>query len=137
MYPVEVLDGQVHELGGHELFQYLQALPISATLDDAGQEVRCNTGQAVASPAFGNLSSLFGKIIHTVPPFMHAQKWETHLLDCYSNAFNLAFQTQGESIASVVLGAGCRNIPFSRAAHVAAHACVQYVPSFSPSLKYR
>jgi O-acetyl-ADP-ribose deacetylase (regulator of RNase III) len=136
MYPVEVLDGQVHELGGHELFKYLQELPILANRDDAGQQVRCNIGQAISSPAYGNLSSLFGEIIHTVPPFMHAVDWETQLFDCYTNSFKLAFKTRSESVASVVLGAGCRNIPFSDAARIAAHACEQYKPSSpSPSIQ--
>ena len=137
LYSVQVVDGEVHEQCGTPLLDYLQALPI-VRKDRAGQDVRCPVGAAVLSPSFGSFVNYFRNIIHTVAPFYSDDCWEEQLKSCYMKSFDIAFkqgQRQGQeershftgvTVASVVLGAGCRGIPFSEAAKVAAKACAEY-----------
>ena len=50
IYPAQVVDGLVTELGGHELYRVLQALPCAA------DGSRCATGHALATPSGGELA---------------------------------------------------------------------------------
>ena len=77
-------------------------------------------GSAISSPSFGSLRNYFGNIIHTVPPFHADAGSQNELVQCYLESFKIAwsqdkFQKQIKinndipvSVASVVLGAGCR-----------------------------
>ena len=150
LYSVQVVDGEVHEQCGTPLLNYLQALPVLGK-DEAGQDVRCPVGSAVLSPSFGSFVNYFRNIVHTVAPFYSDEKWEQLLLNCYLRSFDIVFNqsrqeqatqtgvaatstttttttssTSGVTVASVVLGAGCRGIPFNEAAAVAAKACGEY-----------
>lgn len=129
LYPVQVLDGLVHEEGGPQLLKYLQTLPVQAPFRDAvGQPVRCPVGGSVTSPSFGSLTSFVGQIIHTVAPFGNDVDWESKLLGCYLSSFRLAWgpSSNTKSMASVLLGAGCRGISVQNAARVASIACFAY-----------
>ena len=133
LYGVQVLDGQIHEECGVELLKYLQSLPERSSVKDAaGQVVRCPVGIAVRSPAFGPLKSFFRSIVHTVAPFYGDLLWENKLTKCYINSFKLLWEEhKDEKVATVLLGAGCRGIPISEAARVAAKACVLFSRSAS------
>ena len=50
IYPAQVVDGLVTELGGTELYRVLQALPCAA------DGSRCATGHALATPSGGELA---------------------------------------------------------------------------------
>jgi O-acetyl-ADP-ribose deacetylase (regulator of RNase III) len=127
MYGVQVLDGCIHDECGPQLLRFLQSLPErSPFVDKVGQRIRCPVGEAVKSPAFGSLAAYFDGIIHTVPPFQDQRGWEVSLYNCYINSFHLVWPsriTQPVSVATVLLGAGCRGIAIDNAARVAATAC--------------
>jgi O-acetyl-ADP-ribose deacetylase (regulator of RNase III) len=152
MYPVQVLDGEVHSIAGHDLLNFLQSLP--EVSKEVQRPIRCPVGSAVRSPSFG-LSGYFGSIIHTVSPFYKDADWERNLLMSYLNSFHLAWGTgninrvhsssnkisrstdvgatssadsaqRATSVASVLLGSGCRAIPIADAARIAAQACGDY-----------
>ena len=135
LYSVQVVDGEVHEQCGTPLLNYLQSLPVLRK-DEAGQDVRCPVGAAVLSPSFGNFLNYFRNIIHTVAPFYSDDNWKQLLMSCYMKSLDIAFQNgqmqegrnhnDGITVASVVLGAGCRGIPFDEAATAAAKACGEY-----------
>ena len=136
MYGVQVLDGCVHDECGTALLTYLQKKVPEVGVDAVGQIIRCSEGNAVSSPTFGSLVPYFGNIIHTVPPFQSDAEWETKLLNCYLNSFRLAWlrkdsnsstmKVASASVATVLLGAGCRGIKIENAAQMAAKACMTF-----------
>lgn len=138
LYSVQVLDGLIHEASGLKLLEYLQGLPPMSPFTDAvGQTIRCREGKAIISPSFGSLKKYFGGIIHTVPPFFSDPLWERKLEDCYLNSFQLAWDNEsvsykdfsnsnGISVASVLLGSGCRGINSNEASRIASVACSTY-----------
>jgi hypothetical protein len=66
LYPVQVLDGLVHEECGPQLLHFLQSLPEQPPYrDDAGQSIRCPVGTSVVSPSFGTMKNFTGLIVHT------------------------------------------------------------------------
>jgi O-acetyl-ADP-ribose deacetylase (regulator of RNase III) len=137
MYPVQVLDGCVHIECGASLLKHLQSMPDqSPFVDSVGQAIKCPIGTAVLSPTFGALSPYFGNIIHTVAPFQNDVHWEKLLQCCYLSCFRLAMlKVEGNlknqftslnpasTIATTLIGAGCRGITIDNATRVAAAAC--------------
>jgi hypothetical protein len=76
LYPAQVVDGLVHQLGGRALREQLQAVraervwgqpPDVGRRDEAGQLIRCPEGSAVVTSGAGSLG--FELIAHTAPPF--------------------------------------------------------------------
>lgn len=143
IYPEQIVDGRVHELGGKQLAATLSAFP---ALDDRG--TRCATGSAVitrlrphnASP----LEQSFEHIVHTVAPSFDSPNWEPLLTSCYCSALNLAWDTAAtlpasndsrcdemRSVAIVLplLGAGAKAAPVAAAARVAAESCASWKPA--------
>lgn len=147
LYPVQALDGVVHELCGFELYKYLQSLPEKPPyVDCAGQRIRCPVGTSVVSPSFGGLTDGFDAIIHTVPPFYGDVDWESRLECCYLNSFQLAVNTpktamrtkcspQFVTMACVLLGSGCRGIPVCEASQIAAYACSKHILNVEASIQ--
>ena len=73
IYPPQVVDGLVHELGGAALAEALAALPADA------RGHRCEAGAAVATDAFGELRAAgFSHIIHAVAPHFEAACTDAH-----------------------------------------------------------
>ena len=137
LYPVQTVDGLVHQESGYELLKFLMLLPEQVPYTDkAGQKIRCATGNCVLSPSYGNLRPYFGRIIHTVPPFYNEMHWESKLESCYISSFVAAWGStdmkQSASILSVLLGSGCRGIPIDEAARIAASACRRYHDEMLP-----
>jgi O-acetyl-ADP-ribose deacetylase (regulator of RNase III) len=130
LYGVQVLDGCIHDECGPQLLSYLQSLPEREPFtDNAGQRIRCPVGSAITSPTFGSLKGYFDGIIHTVPPFRSDTDWNIKLQSCYVNSFALAWPrslSTRTSVASVLLGTGCRGIAIDEAAEVAAKACLSF-----------
>lgn len=62
IYPCQSVDGLVAEFGGSELARACQALPVT----EPGTGERCPVGEAVLTPAFGELVASFDILIHTV-----------------------------------------------------------------------
>lgn len=138
LYPVQVVDGMVHEQCGPALLHFLKSLPEEPPFeDDAGQRIRCPVGTSVISPSFGSLKPYFGSILHTVSPFYRDPKWESKLLNCYFSSFQMAYKSlRGQkeiTIASVLVGSGARGIPVEEAARVAATACRLFSREMSTS----
>jgi O-acetyl-ADP-ribose deacetylase (regulator of RNase III) len=146
MYPVQVLDGCVHAECGPSLLRHLQSRPDqSPFVDSVGQAIKCPIGTAVLSPTFGALCPYFGNIIHTVAPFQNDLNWEKLLESCYLSCFRLAWKevkkndgvlkvegnlehkftslNAASTIATTLIGAGCRGITIDNATRVAACAC--------------
>ncbi len=148
MFPANVVDGLVHQLGGRQLQSACQERLRDLRID------RIEEGQALATPAVGNLatSTDFRYIVHTVPPFFD-QTDNSLLAACYRNSLELAStlaQTalntsgrrdvhgQGDSVlldcdhnqvrvACPLLGAGCRGFPLQEAVDVAARSLVDWL----------
>ena len=128
LYPPQVIDGLVHgyrgdssggdSSGGEALRAAIARLPIVA---DGG--VRCPLGHAVATPAFGELSECYSRIVHCVAPFYSSSDdWRSILHACYVNAFTASAVHGAKSMAIPLLGSGARGAPAMQAAEVAASA---------------
>lgn len=129
MYPVSVVDGLVHSLGGWKL-----RVECSMKRIFSKKREPCPVGQAVTSRAPGNLSKHFDAIVHTTPPFhKFNDKPEHSLKSCYQQALSLAFahRRHDESAASLrvalpLLGAGARGFPEDTAIRIAASEAIHW-----------
>ena len=130
IYPEQIVDGRVHELGGAQLAASLAAFP---ALDDGG--TRCFAGGAVLTPLRSHtaspLSQSFEHIVHAVAPSHGAPDWAASLGRCYGSALDLVWRSaaaapQPASLITVVLpllGAGAKAVPVAAAARIAAESC--------------
>ena len=133
IYPEQVVDGRVLELGGRELQLQLSTFPPDA----AG--TRCPTGDAVitalspssmanrASP----LSQNYKEIVHAVAPLYGSPDWAFLLGRCYHQALGLVYEAAAHhhpviSVASPLLGAGAKGTPVELAARIAAQHCASW-----------
>ncbi|KAK3239501.1 hypothetical protein CYMTET_50575 [Cymbomonas tetramitiformis] len=116
LYPQQVVDGRVTLLGGSGLRQHLTQLPVGE--DNA----RCAEGDAVFTPAFGDLVPRFKYLVHTVPPFYSNPAWSSLLHQCYLRALEEALKRGSLTCVTPLLGAGARGAPVSCASQVAVEA---------------
>lgn len=116
MFPPNVVDGLVHELGGW---------PLRA---QCMMHSKVDVGQAVATgPGGSKLRQEYDRIIHTVPPFYkYHEDPERFLSECYRNAMQLAFECDNLRVACPLLGAGCRGFPLEVAIQIAAKESVTW-----------
>ena len=134
IYPPQVVDGLVHELGGAALAEALAALPADA------RGHRCEAGAAVATDAFGELRAAgFSHIIHAVAPHFEPTCTDAHstsLLErAYGAALRVAERRSAANVAAPLLGAGARGTPLDEAARAAARALANWraaEPSLTP-----
>jgi O-acetyl-ADP-ribose deacetylase (regulator of RNase III) len=134
LYPVSVVDGLVHQLGGWQLqaeLRWLQCL----------NPQPCPIGTAVMTTAGAASSPLrqhYDAVIHTTPPFYQYydsssgdnNNPELPLRSCYESTFDLLqheCQTQPVLAAFPLLGAGARGFPPDRALAVAAAATANWL----------
>lgn len=108
------VDGAIHRAAGRELLEYCRKLP------EEEPGVRCQTGEAVLTPAFRLQARA---IIHTVGPVWHGGKTgEPELLSsCYEKSLKLA-QDDADSpstIAFPAISCGIYRFPHERAADIA------------------
>ena len=130
MFPFNVVDGLVHQLGGWKLALHCYMLPTTK------EDERCPVGQAVSTPPGGKLlAAEYDKIVHTVPPFYAHDSCnpEDELFQCYERALtvseeHLATQAEGLPlrIACPLLGAGARGFPLETSIDIAARASLQW-----------
>eukprot|EP01083_Nonionella_stella_P235930 829119_1 len=134
LYPFNVVDGIVHQLGGWRLALNCYMLP------DIHEHEKCPVGYAVAtSPGGRDLQKEYDSIIHTVPPFHdhppNNSDPEVALSNCYKNALSLCSdiacgikedRNVPLRIASPLLGAGGRGFPSQKAVKVAAIESVRW-----------
>ena len=88
LYPIQTVDGQVAYEGGSELRSACAALPIVQA-----ENVRCPTGSATLTKAYGSLLKNYQFIIHAVAPFRSDEQWESVLSNTYANTFNQLLHT--------------------------------------------
>jgi hypothetical protein len=139
LYPVSVVDGLVHQLGGWKLEAECtwKRMISSVQLGEA-----CPIGSAVQTTASDErLKERYNAIIHTTPPFFeHDADPKLKLQKCYESAVGLAFplvapdiQTDTGSgagvhvrVATPLLGSGARGFSHEVAMEVASEACVKW-----------
>merc|ERR1712238_183859 len=69
LFPFNVIDGLVHQLGGWRLALHCYMLPNINSGNNSGGE-KCPIGNAVTTPPGGTqLRQEYDTIVHTVPPF--------------------------------------------------------------------
>jgi len=128
MYPVSVVDGMVHQLGGWRLQLECAQKPIICN------DEKCPIGHAIKT-SNGNkeLTSEYESIIHTTPPFyLHDDNPTEELEKCYKNSIDLAFSSSTNAskevrVACPILGAGARGFPMDIAMQVAAKMSVKWI----------
>lgn len=121
IYPPQVIDGLVTELGGPAM---------AAALEEAGG---CMTGRAVVTPATGELTACFTHVVHTVAPFHGDEQWREQLADAYRAAFDASCAAGLAELAVPLLGAGARGAPPAEAADVAADVAASWqAPAGAP-----
>jgi O-acetyl-ADP-ribose deacetylase (regulator of RNase III) len=132
LYPVQCVDGLVHQHGGRALREMLLAAAPVVIEDGGGagggDPVRCRIGDAVLTEAPPSLP--FDVIVHTPPPFWGDAAWEARLAACYSSVLRLGSRaalgagSRSLVVATPIMGAGARGAPVRAAARVLAHAIV-------------
>lgn len=125
IYPPQCVDGIVTELGGAEL------AAACASLTSNELEIRCPTGAAAVTSAFGELRACYRHLVHTSPPFYVTEQnpslassacWRRLLRSCYHAAFDAAHSVGARHLAVPLLGSGARGAPVAASATVAAEA---------------
>ncbi|KAF0685067.1 Aste57867_22995 [Aphanomyces stellatus] len=113
LYPAQTVDGLVGIAGGPAQSAQLAAIS------------KCPTGHAVSTAATGTLARHFERIVHTATPFYASPKWELQLRACYMHSLSIATKAAKSetTIATPILGAGCKGIPVEDAVGAAADAC--------------
>lgn len=114
IYPPQVVDGLVSELGGPAM---------AAALEEA---VGCATGSSVVTPATGELTACFTHIVHTVAPFYGDEQWRERLMSAYVAAWDASCTAGLAGLAVPLLGAGARGAPPAEAAAVAADVAASW-----------
>eukprot|EP00434_Breviolum_minutum_P015548 symbB.v1.2.013691.t2/scaffold971.1/size148033/19 len=116
-YPMQVVDGRVHRMGGASLREACDQLP------ECSPGIKCPTGEAVVTEATENLKIFFHHIVHAVPPMYTSPDWERSLSRCWEAALEKAWSCRrAPTVASPLLGAGARGAPVGEAAQVGARA---------------
>eukprot|EP00613_Pedinella_sp_CCMP2098_P079008 CAMPEP_0171960818 /NCGR_PEP_ID=MMETSP0993-20121228/158022_1 /TAXON_ID=483369 /ORGANISM="non described non described, Strain CCMP2098" /LENGTH=283 /DNA_ID=CAMNT_0012608701 /DNA_START=30 /DNA_END=878 /DNA_ORIENTATION=- len=129
LYHTQVVDGAVHEVGGHDLARVIRALPTIEERQAGRHPRRCDVGDTVLTPAAGGLKHCFRHVLHAVPPFRSSPHWVELLRNCYWRALDLAWVTHVDNssapirtLAAPLLGAGARGAKASEAAVLATMA---------------
>merc|ERR1712194_222313 len=129
MYPVSVIDGLVHQLGGWRLQLECAQKPTICNDDE-----KCPIGHAIKT-SNGNkeLTNEYEYIIHTTPPFyLHDDNPTEGLEKCYKNSIDLAFSSSTNKSKEVrvgcpILGSGARGFSMDIAIQVAARMAVMWM----------
>lgn len=110
------VDGAIHAAAGPELLVACRALP------EVRPGVRCPTGEARITPAFG-LPARF--VVHTVGPVWRGgTQGEGYLLaSCYRESLALARAHGARSVAFPAISTGIYGFPRYLAARIAAYEC--------------
>ena len=114
------VDGAIHRAAGPELRRACEKVP------EVRPGVRCPTGEARITPAFG-LPSKY--VIHTVGPVWRGgNSREADLLSrCYTESLGLAVKHQARSVAFPAISCGVYGYPAEKAARVATRAIASFL----------
>jgi len=123
-YRAQVVDGEVHRLGGEALRAQLSIVPVMAD----GKRIRI--GSNVVTNAAGKLIDHFDYVVHTAPPMYTARQelaqparsWSDGLSACYQNGIESAIESGVQVLFTPLLGAGARGSPVDLAMQVAVEA---------------
>lgn len=148
LFPLNVVDGLVHELGGFKLAVHCLLLPKKKNCSqEKGGDVRCPVGCAVSTPPGGKrLGEEYDRIVHTVPPFYeHYDGGDPNeaLSNCYRNALALCDNISSSNhdcslrVASPLLGAGARGFPLQEAMAIAAKESLRWRNAEHDNVKER
>ena len=130
LYPVSVIDGIVHQVGGTKLAMECKYI---ATFHGG-----CPVGQAVKTVhGSAELKKSFDIIIHTSPPFFKYHNDSIEMLrQCYKSSILHAFsESVTRKVAIPLIGAGCRGFPLATALNVAASESTLWKDSESSCTK--
>ena len=117
------VDGAIHRAAGPELLEACRKVP------EVRQGVRCPTGSARLTPAFGSLA--VSHVIHTVGPRYRNPEHSAPLLaSAYGESLALANEEGCESVAFPAISCGVYGYPLAEAAAVALGTCVQHAWSW-------
>lgn len=125
LYPVSVVDGLVHHLGGWKLQAEIKWLQCRSSTP-------CPVGSAIQTTA-GNssLAKHYDSILHTTPPFFkYNDTPETLLKSCYESTLALvhkAATTEPTMVAIPLIGAGARGFPEETAIDIACRSMLQWL----------
>lgn len=127
IFPFNVVDGLVHELGGWKLD--LSCFLVSK--NENGE--RCSVGEArLTRPGGDKLAREYDYIVHTVPPFF--DHYEGDPMDAlylsYKNSIELSKKCADENnlrLATVLIGAGCRGFPIDNAIEAATKVSTNFL----------
>lgn len=117
LYPVQVVDGLVHQLGGMKLDYECKLIRML--------HGGCPIGTAIStSQGDTKLKQEYDRIIHTSPPFYKYDNGDKdpskRLKHCYRSALDLAFSYDDvKRVACPLIGAGARGFPLEIAIDVA------------------
>lgn len=115
------VDGAIHRAAGPELLAACREVP------EVRPGVRCPTGEARITPAFG-LPARY--VIHTVGPVWHGSRHgeDDLLASAYRSSLALAAEHGLESVAFPAISTGVYGFPAERAAGVAVRAVRDWQP---------
>ncbi len=106
------VDGAIHRAAGPELRMACEAVP------EVAPNVRCPTGEARITPAYGNLKCDW--VIHTVGPIYQNEALSAPLLlRAYRSVFTVANQHKISRIALPAISCGVYGYPIHEAAKIA------------------
>jgi len=114
------VDGAIHRAAGPELLTACREVP------EVQAGIRCPTGSARLTPAFGALK--VSHVIHTVGPrYRNAQHSAPLLASAYRESLLLANNEGLESIAFPAISCGIYGYPLAEAALIALRTCCEQV----------
>lgn len=114
------MDGAIHWAAGPQLLDACRAVPPVAGQPD----VRCPTGEARITPAFGTLQAQH--VIHTVGPVFRTEAASAPLLSsAYRSSLQLAREHGLKTVAFPAISCGVYGYPLGAAARTAVSTCKQ------------
>lgn len=134
LFPVSVVDGLVHALGGLQLqmaLQWHRGLSLPSNNNNNTNRDACPIGTAVRTTAgHDKLRQAYQTVIHTAPPFYRCPENSTDnpaalLHKCYLSALN-KLKSSDRRVATPILGAGCRGFPMDEAMSIAVNATCEW-----------
>ena len=118
------VDGAIHHAAGPALYEACEAIP------EVSPGIRCPTGEARITPAFGRLKCRF--VIHTVGPIYQDPAISGRdLKSAYENSLRIASAHELKSIAFPAISCGVYSYPLEDAAAIALETCTAFESRFS------
>ena len=133
LYPSQVIDGIVHQLGGKPLLketQWKQKLNLFGNVCPIGTCTMTSNGNT-------ELVDRYFKVVHTAPPFYDSSRKDESirlLEECYNSSVKMAFDSihwRGHDgprvVACPLIGAGARGFPIDIAIEAASRQSLNWL----------